>query len=154
MYGIEIRYSWGDCEDGLYGNYKTKEEAYKDMCMLAAKEAYVQNEEFLEEATCVVYFDAAEFTIDLHYDSDDQWCLYRIKKHKNRRNDMDKIEFTKETVLQYLKDVEQKYNRKYVENYNNIMKGIDVDKSVEKTRMFNDMKTAIQLLIIDFEEDF
>lgn len=67
---------------------------------------------------------------------------------------MDKIEFTKETVLQYLKDVEQKYNRKYVENYNNIMKGIDVDKSVEKTRMFNDMKTAIQLLIIDFEEDF
>ena len=79
MYGIEISYSWGDCEDGLYGNYKTKEEAYKQMCMMAAKEAYVQNEEFLEENTCVVYFNAKDYEIDLHYNNDGEWCYYRVK---------------------------------------------------------------------------
>ena len=80
MYGIEISYSWGDCEDGLYGNFKTKEEAYKEMCVLAAKEAYVQNEEFLDTHTCAVYFNASEKEIDLHYASDDTWCYYRIKE--------------------------------------------------------------------------
>ena len=79
MYGIEISYSWGDCEDGLYGNYETEEDAYKEMCMLAAKESYVQNEEFLEENTCTVYFNAANKEIDLHYDYDDTWCYYRVK---------------------------------------------------------------------------
>ena len=82
MYGIEISYSWGDCEDSLYGKFETEEEAYKEMCMLAAKEAYVQNEEFWEENTCAVYFNAAEKKISLHYDSDDAWCYYRIKKHE------------------------------------------------------------------------
>ena len=79
MYGIEISYSWGVCEDELYGNYKTKEQAFKEMCMLAAKEAYVQNEEFLPENACVVYFNAADYEIDLHYNYDDTWCYYRIK---------------------------------------------------------------------------
>ena len=79
MYGIEISYSWGDCEDDLYGNYKTEEDAYKEMCMLAAEEAYVYNEEFDEDRTCTVYFDASEKTIDLHYESDDTWCFYRVK---------------------------------------------------------------------------
>jgi hypothetical protein len=79
MYGIEISYSWGDCEDGLYGNFQTEEEAFKEMCILAAKEAYVQNEEFLEEKTCIIYFDAANKRIDLHYDNDVTWCYYRIK---------------------------------------------------------------------------
>lgn len=78
MYGIEISYSWGDCED-LYGSYETKEDAYKEMCMLAAKEAYVQNEEFLDENTCSVYFDAANKQIDLHYNCDNTWCYYRVK---------------------------------------------------------------------------
>lgn len=78
MYGIEISYSWGDCEDDLYGNFETEEKAYKKMCMLAATEAYVQNEEFLEENTCQIYFDAANKEINLHYDSDDEWCFYRI----------------------------------------------------------------------------
>ena len=31
MYGIKVSYPWGDQEDGLYGDYKTKEEAYKGM---------------------------------------------------------------------------------------------------------------------------
>lgn len=79
MYGIEISYSWGDCEDGLFGNYATEEDAYKGMCMLAAKEAYVQNEEFLDGRTCSVYFDAVNKEIDLHYDSDNTWCYYRVK---------------------------------------------------------------------------
>ena len=79
MYGIEITYSWGDSEDELYGNYETEEEAYKEMCMLAAKEAYVQNEEFFEENTCTVYFDAAYKAIDLHYNSDGEVCYYRVK---------------------------------------------------------------------------
>lgn len=80
MYGIEISYSWGDWENGLYGNFATEEEAYKEMCMLAAKEAYVQNEEFDEDYTCTVYFDAASKEIDLHYNYDNTWCYYRIKE--------------------------------------------------------------------------
>lgn len=79
-YGIEISYSWGDCEDYLYGSYYTEEDAYKDMCMLASKEAYVQNEEFEDTHTCTVYFDASEKRIDLHYDYDNTWCYYRIKE--------------------------------------------------------------------------
>lgn len=79
MYGIEISYSWGDCEDEVYGSFSTKEDAYKEMCMLAAKEAYVQNEEFLDENTCSVYFDAANKQIDLHYNFDNTWCYYRVK---------------------------------------------------------------------------
>lgn len=79
MYGIEISYSWGDCELDLYGNYETEEEAFKEMCMLAGEEAYEQNEEFLEENSCVVYFNAYKKTIDLHYEYDNTWCFYRIK---------------------------------------------------------------------------
>ena len=77
-YGIKISYSWGDEEDEIYGSFKTKEEAYKEMCMFAAKEAFIYNEEFTEERTCQIHFDAFEKTIDLHYDSDNTWCYYRI----------------------------------------------------------------------------
>lgn len=38
-YGIKITYSNGDEEDGLYGNFASKEEAFKEICVLAAKEA-------------------------------------------------------------------------------------------------------------------
>ena len=51
-YGIKITYSNGDEEDGLYGNFASKEEAFKEICVLAAKEAYVQNEDFDELRTC------------------------------------------------------------------------------------------------------
>lgn len=50
-YGIKITYSNGDEEDGLYGNFASKEEAFKEICVLAAKEAYVQNEDFDELKT-------------------------------------------------------------------------------------------------------
>lgn len=80
MYGIEISYSWGDCEDSLYGAYQTEEDAFKEMCLLAAEEAYVQNEEFNEDRTCTVYFDASAKMIDLNYQCDNTWCYYRIKK--------------------------------------------------------------------------
>ena len=84
MYGIEISYSWGDYEDNLYGRYITKEEAFEKMCYMAAKEAYTQNGEFFEENTCQVYFDASQFKIDLHYDYDNTWCYYRVKKVKDK----------------------------------------------------------------------
>ena len=57
---------------------------------MAGKEAYVQNEEFLPENTCQVYFDAAKFTVDLHYDYDDQWCYYRIEKYLPGREEPQK----------------------------------------------------------------
>lgn len=79
MYGIKISYSWGDEED-LYGNYETKEEAYKEMCVLACKEAYIQNEEFIEGKPCSVYFDAYNKEIELHYDCDREICYYRIEE--------------------------------------------------------------------------
>lgn len=82
MYGIEISYSWGDCEDCLYGNFQTEEDAFEEMCALAGREAYVQNEEFDEYKTCTVYFDAYTKRIDLQYDCDNTWCYYRIKAIK------------------------------------------------------------------------
>lgn len=81
-YGIEITYSWGDEEEGLYGNYDTPEDAYEAMCQLAAKEAFVQGEEYLPENTCSVYFNPAKKQIDLHYESDNTWCYYRIVPHE------------------------------------------------------------------------
>lgn len=79
MYGIKINYSWGD-EEELYGNYETEEEAYKEMCKLACKEAYVQNEEFEEYRTCTINFDAYNKEIDLHYDCDEEVCYYTIEE--------------------------------------------------------------------------
>lgn len=81
-YGIEISYSWGDSEDGLYGSYESKEEAFKEMCALAAKEAYIYNENFDEYRTCAVYFNAYKKTIDLHYEYVETWCYYRIRAIK------------------------------------------------------------------------
>lgn len=75
-YSIEISYSWGDSEEP-YGKFITSEDAYKEMCILSAKEAYVQNEEFLLDRTCSVYFDAYNRAIDLHY-SDGTCCYYRV----------------------------------------------------------------------------
>lgn len=83
MYGIEISYSWGDCEDELYGKFDTEEKAFAKACELAGKEAYVQNEEFEDCKTAVIYVDGYNKRIDLHYDCDDTWCYYRIKEHKN-----------------------------------------------------------------------
>lgn len=54
-YGIKITYPNGDEDDDLYGNFSSKEEAFKEICVLAAKEAYVQNEDFDELKTCSVY---------------------------------------------------------------------------------------------------
>ena len=65
-----------------------------------------------------------------------------------------KLKYEKETVLNYLHGLEQKYNEKYVENCNNISKGICVNASRENARTYGDKKNAIQLLIIDFEKDF
>ena len=79
MFKIIISYSW-ESEKEEAGCFKTEEEAYKEMCMLAAKEAYGQNNEFEEGKPCMVNFDAFEKTVDLYYGSDGEWCHYRIKK--------------------------------------------------------------------------
>ena len=81
-YGIKISYSWGDEEDGLYGKYASKKEAYKAMCELASKEAYVQNEDFDENGSCAIYFNAYNKEINLHYDNDNTWCYYRVETIK------------------------------------------------------------------------
>ena len=84
MYGIEISYSWGDAEIGLYGSFESEEEAFEEMCALAGKEAYVQNEEFDDGKRCEVYFDAYKKIIDLRYCYDNTWCFYRVRKHARR----------------------------------------------------------------------
>lgn len=76
-YAIKISYSFDSCED-LYGNFKTPEEAYKEACRLACKEAYTQNEEFEEDRTCDVAFNAYRKEITLHYDIDDKYCYYEV----------------------------------------------------------------------------
>lgn len=78
-YGIKITYSWGDEEpiDQL-PYFDTKEEAYKEICKLAGKEAYVENEEFLPENGCKVEFDAAAYMATLTYYKDDTTCTYRV----------------------------------------------------------------------------
>ena len=78
-YGIKISYSWGDEEEGLYGEYTSEEEAYKAMCKLASTEAYVQNEDFDENGSCAIYFDGYTKEINLHYDNNNTWCYYRIE---------------------------------------------------------------------------
>ena len=90
-YGIKITYSNGDEEDGLYGNFASKEEAFKEICVLAAKEAYVQNEDFDELRTCSVYFNACEYKADLHYDVDDTWCYYRVQEFPDAERSDDRI---------------------------------------------------------------
>lgn len=80
MFGIGISYSSGESEGTLHGKFKTEEEAFKEMCNLAVKEAYTQNEEFLEGCECEVYFNAFKKEIDLHYNSDNTWCYYRVKQ--------------------------------------------------------------------------
>lgn len=79
-YGIQITYSWGDEEPiENYGTYNSKEDAFEQACILAAKEAYVQNEEFIQEHDyCIVTFVATEYAIDLYYAYDDEYCYYRI----------------------------------------------------------------------------
>ena len=90
-YGIKITYSNGDEEDGLYGNFASKEEAFKEICVLAVKEAYVQNEDFDELKTCSVYFDAYEYKADLHYNVDDTWCYYRVQEIPDAERSNDRI---------------------------------------------------------------
>lgn len=77
-YGIEISYSWGEKEDEPYGEFESPEEAYRKMCQMAAKEAYVQGEDFLPEQKCSVFFYPYEKQINLLYRYDNAWCYYRV----------------------------------------------------------------------------
>lgn len=59
---------------------------------------------------------------------------------------MGKYTYTKQNVFNELWKKEKEYNRKWVKACN--------DKDVESMKKYSDMKTAIQNLIIDFEEQF
>lgn len=76
-YGIKITYSWGD-EEPVMGEYKTKKKAYKKICKLIAKEAYVQNEEFERNKQCVAYFNAHKYSGKIKYLDDNTWCYYNV----------------------------------------------------------------------------
>ena len=86
QYCVKITYSNNDSEEP-YGHFETKEDAYKTLCQLAAKEAYVQNEEFLERNTCSIFFDAYEYKANLHYDVDNTYCYYRVEEIPAEEND-------------------------------------------------------------------
>lgn len=62
-----------------------------------------------------------------------------------------KYEYTKENVMYWLLATEKEYNKKYVKACNDIKFS---SAAQEKARMYGEMKHAIQLLIIDFEENF
>ena len=64
--------------DAVYDGFSTKQEAFKEACTLACKEAYTQNEEAAHERTCMVYFDAANGIIRLHYTYDGTFCQYEV----------------------------------------------------------------------------
>lgn len=57
-----------------------------------------------------------------------------------------KYRYNKENVIAMLEQEEKIYNQKWVEAFNK--------QDKEKMRMFGDMKNAIQLLLIKFEEEF
>ena len=76
-YSVKCFYSWGD-EEEFDKTFRSVEEAFAYMCESAAKEAYAYNEEREECRTSTIYVDAADLRVDLHYDHDDTWCLYRI----------------------------------------------------------------------------
>lgn len=77
MYQIKITYTWGDEEEPI-GRYETKEEAYQEALMMAAKEAYVQNEEFVEGRDAVISANATEYLVSLLYGCDGETCYYNI----------------------------------------------------------------------------
>lgn len=77
-YRIEVAFSWGEKDDAVYDGFSTKQEAFKEACTLACKEAYTQNEEAAHERTCMVYFDAANGIVRLHYVCDGTFCHYKV----------------------------------------------------------------------------
>lgn len=77
-YRIEVTFSWNEKDDAVYDGFSTKQEAFKEACTLACKEAYTQNEEAAHERTCMVYFDAANGIIRLHYTYDGTFCQYEV----------------------------------------------------------------------------
>lgn len=77
-YRIEVTFSWNEKDDTVYDGFSTKQEAFKEACTLACKEAYTQNEEAAHERTCMVYFDAANGIIRLHYTYDGTFCQYEV----------------------------------------------------------------------------
>lgn len=77
-YRIEVTFSWNEKDDAVYDGFSTKQEAFKEACTLACKEAYTQNEEAAHERTCMVYFDAANGVIRLHYTYDGTFCQYEV----------------------------------------------------------------------------
>ena len=80
MYGIEISYSNGVFEERLTGNFKTKEEAFVEMCKMAAAEVYISCEEFPDTNNeFVVFFNSKTKEVDVRCDNNITYVHYRIK---------------------------------------------------------------------------
>lgn len=77
-YRIEVTSSWGEKNNEVYDGFSTKQEAFKEACTLACKEAYTQNKEAARERTCMVYFDAANGITRIHYAYDGTFCQYEV----------------------------------------------------------------------------
>ena len=77
-YRIEVTSSWGEKNNEVYDGFSTKQEAFKEACTLACKEAYTQNKEAVRERTCMVYFDAANGVVRSHYAYDGTFCQYEV----------------------------------------------------------------------------
>ena len=105
-YGIKISYSWGD-EEPVYGEYDTAIDAFSAACLLAGKEAYVQNDELDPSKTCTIEVDACLQIINLHYHGDDEWCYYRIVELEDDSAEASDVE-------------EHEYKIEYFETYTGI----------------------------------
>ena len=77
-YRIEITFSSGEKDEKVYDGFHTEQEAFKEACILAGKEAYTQNEEAAREKTCMAYFDAANGIIRIHCAYDGTVCQYKV----------------------------------------------------------------------------
>lgn len=64
MFAIKIAYSNGD-QESISMLFDTAEKAFHHACHMAAEEAYQQNTEFEDDATCTIMIDAGSYSIDL-----------------------------------------------------------------------------------------
>lgn len=77
MFAIKIAYSNGD-QEPISMLFDTAEKAFHYACHMAAEEAYQQNTDFEDDATCTIMIDAGSYSIDLVYQVLGSWCYYRV----------------------------------------------------------------------------
>lgn len=73
FYGIELSSSDGDRD--LWGEFKTPEAAYRELCKKVCNNALTENEEYDEMS---VIFNAQSKTVTVHYGADNDECSYKM----------------------------------------------------------------------------